>query len=67
MYLNESVFICILFFNKVYKCIKKNVLKKCFKKQFIDFFFNLDLLNNVKYKSFEVKIFFDVKLYYLMQ
>lgn len=47
MYLNESVLTCTLFFNKAYKCIKTIALKKCPKKQFTDFFFNLDLSNNV--------------------
>lgn len=67
MFLNESVLTCTLFFNKAYKCIKKNALKKCPKKQFTDFFFNLDLSNNVKYKSFEVKTLSDAKSHYSTQ
>lgn len=46
---------------------KKNALKKCPKKQFTDFFFNLDLSNNVKYKSFEVKTLSNAKSHYSTQ
>lgn len=46
---------------------KKNALKKCQKKTVHWFFFNLDLSNNVKYKSFEVKTLSDAKSHYSTQ
>lgn len=64
MYLNKSVLTCTLFFNKAYKCIKKNALKNA-QKKFTDL--SLDLSNNVKYKILKVKTLSDAKLHYSTQ